>query len=230
MSLVDHSKHFSDRWMRIIMSLVDLRPLDTHRQYHSSTIDRWMRVVRSWSSPLVQSFPKRRTKENTRENWRIHCFFFDPRSSILIFCDFRKRLDDLRCVAVAGASLVVSLQGKIVSNLFLPSNDRLISDSLWLFLLKNTHHLLDFLASEKCLLLSECYRWKIPIFRVFCSIADLVWTSFFLPSFLSFLPSFLAWFLACFFLAFSNSKFRHRGRLCHKFCSGFWHDFLQRSC
>jgi hypothetical protein len=107
-----------DRWIRIVMSFVDHRPLDARR-------------------PLLKlssgaKLPKRRTKE-TQE--KIGAYFG---SSSILDLDF----DLLRfpdepgrpsCVAVAVASLVVTLKGKIVSNLFLPSNDRLISDSLWLF-------------------------------------------------------------------------------------------------
>jgi hypothetical protein len=79
------------------ISFVDHRPLDARRPL----------LKLSFGAKLPKETNKRK---NTKENWRILCFFFDPRSSILIFCDFRKRLDDLRCVAVAGASLVVSLK------------------------------------------------------------------------------------------------------------------------
>ncbi len=131
MSLVDHSQHFStvgcaslchtgrlDRWIHIVMSIADHRPLDARRP-----------LLKLSSSAKL---PKRRTKE-TQE--KIGAYFV---SSSILGLDF----DLLRfpeepgrpsCVAVAGASLVVSLKGKIVSNLFLPSNDILISDSLWLF-------------------------------------------------------------------------------------------------
>jgi len=86
-------------WIRIVMSFVDHRPLDARRRALEA-------------SPLVQSFLMRRTKE-TQE--KIGAYFvsssiLDPRSSILIFCGFRKSLDDLRALLLRGASLVVSFK------------------------------------------------------------------------------------------------------------------------
>jgi hypothetical protein len=80
-----------DRWILIVMSFVDHRPLDVRR-------------------PLLKlssgaKLPKRRAKRNTREKLEPTLFLLRSSISILIFCDFRKRLDDLRALLLRGQVL-----------------------------------------------------------------------------------------------------------------------------
>ncbi len=223
MPLVDHSQHFSAVGCASLCHWSS-RPLDTHRH-----VIRRPSTVGCASSALEALLWCKASQETSKEKHKRK-IGADFVSSSILDLDF----DLLRfpeapgrpsCVAVAGASLVLSLKGKIVSNLFLPSNDRLISDSLWLFCWRTLIIFWTFWHLKNAYIFQNATDGKFQ-FVVNCLFYCRSCLDFFLPYFL---PSFLAWFLAFFFLAFSNSKFRHRGCLCDKFCSGFWSDFLQNS-
>lgn len=76
-----------------------------------------------------------------------------------------------------------------MSNLFLPSNDRLISDSLWLFCWRTLIIFWTFWHLKNVLHLSECYRWQILSFRELFFLLQILsgLLSFFLPFLLDFL-------------------------------------------